>query len=235
MEKVNNMQNKYIVIGDIHGRSTWLGCEKYIQEGYVLVFLGDYFDTHEVYSTGVISDNFLAILELKQSYPDNVILLTGNHDFSYLNENGICSGHKIATQAFVNGHKGIIKDNLKVIHIDGNFIFSHAGVSPVYLTEQNLTLDDLCEMKCDDNKLEFVNKDIHTNIYGDNWYQSPIWIRPQSLIDSTETFQYKQVVGHTPCVNEKIFSHDDRIFFNDRLNFNQVLKVENDSVELLNL
>ena len=172
---------------------------------------------------------------MKQSYPDNVILLTGNHDFSYLNENGICSGHKIATQAFVNGYKGIIKDNLKVIHIDGNFIFSHAGVSPIYLTEQNLTLDDLCEMKCDDNKLAFVNKDIHTNIYGDNWYQSPIWIRPQSLILSPKDFSYKQVVGHTPCRNDKDYHYENKIFLNDRLYFNQAMKVENNEVELIYL
>ena len=228
------IQNKYIIIGDIHGRGNWVSTEKYIKEGYKIIFLGDYMDTHDDIPLLEIHNNFLEIIHFKEDYPDDIRLLVGNHDYSYLNPLGECSGYRHQTQSFVNNYKELFLNNLKVLYRDGEFLFSHAGVSPVYLDENKLTLEDLEKMKCDDDNLRFVWRDIHTNYYGDNNYQSPIWIRPESLIISTKDFPYKQVVGHTPCVNEKIFSHDDRIFFNDRLNFNQVLKVENDSVELLN-
>ena len=229
------MQNKYIVIGDVHGRGAWVPTEKYIKEGYKIIFLGDYMDTHDDISLLEIHNNFLEIIYFKEDYPNDIILLVGNHDYSYLNPTGQCSGYRHQTQNFVNKNEELFLNNLKVLHRDGEFLFSHAGVSPVYLDENNLTLEDLEKMKCDDDRLAFSYRGSWTDWSGNNWFQTPIWIRPESLIHSTKEFPYKQVVGHTPCVSDVVYHHENKIFLNDRLRFNQAMKVENNEVELIYL
>lgn len=229
------LNNKYIVIGDIHGRGSWVATEKYIKEGYKIIFLGDYMDTQDDIDILSIHMNFLEIIRFKEDYPNDIILLVGNHDYSYLNPTGQCSGYRHQTQNFVNKNEELFLNNLKVLHRDGEFLFSHAGVSPVYLDENNLTLEDLEKMKCDDDNLRFVWKGFRTNSYGDNYYQTPIWIRPESLIHSTKEFPYKQVVGHTPCQSDSVYHYENKIFLNDRLRFNQAMKVENNEVELIYL
>ena len=111
------MQNKYIVIGDVHGRGTWVSTEKYIKEGYKIIFLGDYMDTHDDIDTLSIHMNFLEIIRFKEDYPNDVILLVGNHDYSYLNPIGQCSGYRHQTQFFVNHNRDLFLKHLKVMNM----------------------------------------------------------------------------------------------------------------------
>jgi len=71
-----------VVIGDLHGDMTTLSdilrnAEKYVsnRDEWYMVFLGDYIDRGsnqvEVLTT---------LLSLKQAYPDNILLLRGNHE-----------------------------------------------------------------------------------------------------------------------------------------------------------
>lgn len=74
------MGTKINVIGDIHGRKNW---KELVKEDAVNVFLGDYFDPYDRISTDDLIENFLEIIDLKQKYPET-ILLYGNHDFHYI-------------------------------------------------------------------------------------------------------------------------------------------------------
>lgn len=74
-----------IIIPDIHGRTFW---KEAIQghEEEDIVFLGDYLDpySYEGITPYDALVNFREILQFKNSHPDNVTLLLGNHDLGYL-------------------------------------------------------------------------------------------------------------------------------------------------------
>lgn len=74
------MSNKkrYLVIGDIHGRTIWKGIiEK--ENPDKVIFLGDYVSTHDNISSTQQINNLEEILAYKEDNPDKVILLRGNH------------------------------------------------------------------------------------------------------------------------------------------------------------
>src|SRR3954452_22915827 len=82
---ITNM--KIVALGDTHGRTIW----KHIVERETydkVVFIGDYFDTHEGVSVAQQKRNFKDIIECKQSDKNKVVLLFGNHDFHYLSAMG---------------------------------------------------------------------------------------------------------------------------------------------------
>lgn len=74
-----------IIIPDIHGRTFWKDAVSG-HETEDIVFLGDYLDpySYEGITPDDALDNFLEILQFKQSHPENVTLLLGNHDLGYL-------------------------------------------------------------------------------------------------------------------------------------------------------
>ncbi len=89
---------KIITIGDIHGRKIW---KNFVDINYLLnaepdaagfggfepeydkyIFSGDYVDSFTKNNTE-IRENLLEIIRFKTLYPNNVILLWGNHDTDY--------------------------------------------------------------------------------------------------------------------------------------------------------
>lgn len=85
---------KTISIGDIHGNDAWkkIDTEKYDR----IIFVGDYTD-HFTRSNETIINNLRSIIELKNQYPEKVILLLGNHDLGYMYPNDSrfrCSGYR---------------------------------------------------------------------------------------------------------------------------------------------
>ena len=74
------MSNKkrYLVIGDIHGRTIWKDIiEK--ENPDKVIFLGDYVSTHDDISSTQQINNLEEILAYKEDNPDKVVLLRGNH------------------------------------------------------------------------------------------------------------------------------------------------------------
>lgn len=74
-----------IIIPDIHGRSFW----KHAVEGHEtekIIFLGDYVDPYADegidYWAGILS--LRDVILFKKEHPENVVLLLGNHDLSYI-------------------------------------------------------------------------------------------------------------------------------------------------------
>lgn len=76
-------ENRIIVIGDIHGRTSWETITA--RHGKCrIVFTGDYCDPYDknISDEEVIS-NLENIINFKKDNPENVILLLGNHDTHY--------------------------------------------------------------------------------------------------------------------------------------------------------
>lgn len=127
---------KTIVIGDIHGRPIWKNIIDKEEEFDKVVFVGDYFDS-KIYSAQEQIDNFLNIIEFKQSIREDqeVILLIGNHDLHYFPEigNSGVSGYQIDAAQEIEKVIYENREHLQMAYQYGKYLFSHAGVSSVFL------------------------------------------------------------------------------------------------------
>lgn len=194
------MENKTIVaIGDIHGRRKWQKIIEKEKDADYIVFVGDYFDTHESVSAMVQIVNFQKILQFKKENSDKVVLLMGNHDFHYLSEmnerySGFNEKYKVEIEKEVK--KALEDGDMQYCFVIDGFVFTHAGITRTWALENEVDLNNLQE-SIHDLELEafkFNRKDLSG--YGDSSTQSPIWVRPLSLIIDAIS-GYTQVVGHT--------------------------------------
>ena len=228
---------KITVISDIHGRSIW---EKIVAKEFdsdLFIFLGDYFDSFDL--SGITQlDNFKKIIEFKKTNLDKVTLLVGNHDYHYLPCcDGVYSGYQpIFSYDIGTLLNECIKENsLSMCYIHNKFLFTHAGVSKVYLKANNYdNVQPLDEFIND--LFTFTPKVFNFTIgrnfdnSGNDVSQTPIWIRPRSLSKSYID-GYKQIVGHTSVPNIEII--DDNIFLTDVYNNNdEYLVIKNNKVNI---
>ena len=189
---------KRIVLGDMHGHIDHVKDIYDYEKPDEVIMLGDYLDSGSV----LLKDQYKAfdeLIKMKENHkdPNKFILLIGNHDFHYIFNGEYYSGYKIETQQLCGNilKSAVIEDkDIIPIYVDNNIIFSHAGVTNTWMTLHNLKLEDV-------NKIDSM-RDLHKfrftgwNMYGDDPKNSPIWVRPNSLI-SDMYGDYKQIVGHT--------------------------------------
>ena len=208
---------KIIALGDTHGRTIW----KRIVEKETfdkVVFVGDYFDTHESVSAVQQKRNFKDIIACKESAKDKVVLLLGNHDFHYLSAMGAhYSGfnrfHAPEIEALLL--TALENDYLQMCFHYEQFLFVHAGITKTWcrntigsdhfengeVAEQ--TINDL--FRSQPIKFDFTPGKRY-EMYGDEVEQSPIWVRPDSLfLDRLDNFT--QIVGHT--VQDRLIPFSD--------------------------
>lgn len=196
---------KILVIGDVHGSDFW---KRHVEEnkGRVdkVLFIGDYFDSFDITDQKKIFKNFEEIIDLHETLDIPVTTLVGNHDFHY---SKFCLGRYSGyhEQMFIMANRIIddmIQDGeLKICEVIDDFIFSHAGVSGTWFTDISARipggigeLQDL--FVCSPGIVNFVDDQRTKSRYGDDKHQTPIWIRPNSLINDP-LGDYNQVVGHT--------------------------------------
>ena len=208
---------KIVALGDTHGRTIW----KHIVERETydkVVFIGDYFDTHEGVSVAQQKRNFKDIIECKKSDKDKVVLLFGNHDFHYLSVMG-------AQYSGYNRYHAPEIEELLLAALDNNylqmcfhyeqFLFVHAGITKTWcrntLGKDQFENGEMVEQTINNlfrsqpNKFGFTPGKRY-DVYGDEVEQSPIWVRPDSLfIDRLDHFT--QIVGHT--VQDKLIPFSD--------------------------
>jgi hypothetical protein len=192
-----------IAVGDTHGRRVWeeIVCKHYFDR---FIFIGDYFDTREGITAEAQVSNFKNILQFKKDNPEKVILLVGNHDHHYFKEVGYqgTSNYQPYAAKEIGELLEEAEPYLQMAHREGDFLFTHAGVSEVFLEYVCVPLNDGVADSLNtlwkENKKAFMF--CGPEMYGDNPEESPIWIRPHSLIRSSKTLKkrgIKQVVGHT--------------------------------------
>lgn len=203
------------IIPDVHGNKNYeqkvaslikAGVEK-------IIFLGDYCDSHDEGNNWLIQKRCLdKILELKKTNPDFYTVLLGNHDQQYLTSLGAdttvsCRQYYAATD--IQEYLLANYKHFQMIEVVDNWIFSHAGVTKVWLnnplggsTFKYRTEDDPKFWKLEDINKHFKKQDLkyfnHNSFdpYGDDESEGCTWIRPPSLI-RFGLKGYNQCVGHT--------------------------------------
>lgn len=198
------MTHKTIVIGDIHGRDCWKAIyEK--EKPNRMIFVGDYFDSFDIPSEKQ-QNNFLDICAFKKSGVCEVIMLIGNHDHHYFHSIGYTgtTGYQ-GTYAPTIGF--LLEDNknlLQMAYQQDNILFTHAGVGESFM--------DVC-FGIEGWKVENIAEDLNElwqykprsfifngrDSSGDDMGQTPIWIRPRSLMRDSQKLKKAiiQIVGHT--------------------------------------
>lgn len=189
-----------LILGDIHGRTCWKDIIEKESPDRVL-FLGDYVTTHDRISVEQQVSNFLEIINYKKEHPETTIMLQGNHDmqmagYSWAEMSGwdFHLYHELTNINF----KDLLLENTQLAYLENNVIYSHAGISKYWFDNisQCSNLQEVCNLKPDE-RLAYNYDTGYGEGCGNSISQSPIWIRPQSLMNSLID-GYTQVVGHTP-------------------------------------
>lgn len=137
-----------LIIPDIHQRHELVEPLIARAQPDLTIFLGDYFDSHLPEHTGPVKARATAewlAWSLKQ---EGRIHLLGNHDLSYrwpwLYS---CSGFDPASLTAINDNLSPADwEKMKLVHYDGDWLYSHAGVNPGWLPKgfSENALDELC-------------------------------------------------------------------------------------------
>lgn len=218
------MENKKVktrlVMGDIHTHfDTLFEIYNKVKPDSVII-LGDYFDSFSrpPYETQI--KGFEDLIKLKKEHESknigDFILILGNHDFHYsnfctdtysgFNQDIKNNGRQLITDAIIDG-------TLTVAFIDelNKCIYSHAGVTKYWFENVLVANGSLSEIN-NVEKIQSLNFNWITgfNNYGNTISQSPIWVRPDSLI-SNHLEGWNQVVGHTHTKGPIIHDLEDNV------------------------
>jgi len=243
---------KTVVIGDLHGRSTWK-LITHLENPDRVVFIGDYFDSFIITPVEQIK-NFEELIRYKETAKCEVVMLIGNHDYHYFPEVGNVgtSGYQTRMAPTL---QHLIDDNrhhLQLVYQMNEYLFSHAGVSSDFMDavygkdgwQTESIANDLNEMfrhkplTFDFGAAASIKKISYLDPHGDNKEQSPLWIRPRSLMRANrETLkkQVIQVVGHTQVrkIDEEGKSTGNRYWFIDALDTSgQYIVITNKGVKV---
>jgi predicted phosphodiesterase len=137
---------KILVIPDIHGSDVWKWSINKVFYYDFIIFLGDYMDSFNLEKSLNAPNNLREIIEFKKNHEDKIVLLTGNHDYQYINPKVRCSGYKEEISASA---KAIFTDNIdyfKVFYKIGNLLFSHSGFTKDYFNNAEYVSDILTDM-----------------------------------------------------------------------------------------
>ena len=199
------------MLGDTHGRAFW---KLATLDGNFdrVIFIGDYFDSFDI-NTDTQIHNFLDIIEYKKTSGKEVVMLIGNHDHHYFPDIGDTgtSGYQRIGKFHIEPVIDANKEHLQMAYAQDDFLFTHAGVGEAWVEKWQNQYPHLIEVpeKTAVSIAKFINElwDINPsafifdgrNGYGDDMGQTPIWIRPRSLMRDAQILKKTivQVVGHT--------------------------------------
>lgn len=228
--------SKTVIIGDVHGRTDW---EKIVakENGFdKFVFIGDYFDNFPPMKQEQIISNFKNILTFKKEYPQEVVLLIGNHDFHYTSfSEETYSGYNKKFAPFISKliHDALHEGLMQMCYTQNNVVCTHAGITKTWLEDSGIDTSDGLEVAINNafrtqpQLFRFARHD-PTDHSGESKHQSPIWVRPNSLRrDGIEGVL--QIVGHTTM--PYVQASGDFVFI-DAPNSKEYLVIEDDLVTI---
>ena len=195
---------KLLIIPDVHGRDFWIEPCFHIDEFDKVIFLGDY---HDPYSYEVSQDTSRhrlrdELVPFVTEHKDKVVCLFGNHDGNYLvgdMADRVDYWNKAKIKEYLQ------KMNLKLIHREGKYLFSHSGVLPKWLDSNNLTLEDLETLPFDHQALMQVSP------YRGGWFSeagSCIWGDVREYATKEHNPDIYQIFGHTQLQKDAIIEKD---------------------------
>jgi len=201
------------VVPDIHGRTNWQQpvtafLATATPEDRV-IFLGDYNDSFTVPDAPML-DNFIDVLLLKEREPERVILLLGNHCFPYLFDPSFrCSGFRPELAPALHL---LFRKHQHFFHVAcqfGPYLFTHAGVSDMWLeanrlailvltgaTIGNLHLPTVLNQLLQTDRGRKILWQVSSYNGGRDGVDGPLWVRPRHL-ERGLLPGLIQVVGHT--------------------------------------
>lgn len=230
---------KRLILPDIHGEYYFLEGVYNKENPDEVVLLGDYLDTHFDISDELMKESFYNILRLREEHfktkNDKFTMLIGNHDYHYLTSDKDEQYSQFNYVTYKWAHDELVKlYNDKILtwcYIDeiNKIIYSHAGISNTWMKEtckkpitrpEGITeLEDInTKTEIEDFKFDYLIGPYSST--GDTIYNSPIWIRPFSLLRDMyidkDGYVWKQVVGHTKF-KIKPFWLEDKLLILDNL------------------
>ena len=225
---------KIAIITDIHGSTHWRAVMKMVDKFDKIIFLGDYFDAW-INKWPEQMNNACNIIKFKKSYPGKVDLCWANHDTSYyLDER--CSGYQFDYEIDIKEFFKKNKNQLEVVYIYDEWIFSHAGVSAKWMSCAGIKTVEEINMLFKENPNYF--RWVGPDGFGNNPNEGPLWIRPESLITNAVK-NYNQVVGHTelPDGPKVINKNKLKFVFTDTRKHNHltILNTETNEVNFVNI
>lgn len=131
------MNEKYYVIGDIHGQSDLLRKALnyiYSEGGNKIIFLGDYIDR---------GPDSIGVMDILMSPPEgvNFITLMGNHESMMIEtdfKSWYCNKFINQTNSYLPEKYRDFMKSLKLIHVEDNNIFAHAFIDTNSPLDQQL-------------------------------------------------------------------------------------------------
>lgn len=224
-----------LIIPDVHGRDFWKKAVA-LQPDKPVVFLGDYLDPYDAdgISGNQAINTFKEIISLKQSRPDSVHLLLGNHDMAFLDSRIACSRHMRAEEDTV---RSLFMDALDCFDLafdqviaGKRFLFSHAGISKGWLSNHGNMFDgmpicaDLFNLMfkspefCD--YLVDALSDVSSYRGGQCRFGSMIWADAEEMMHpQMQLAGFVQIFGHSQqevepcCLKDKAYCLDCRKVF----------------------
>lgn len=165
---------KILAIGDIHTK-IWIieKVSKVIKDYDKVIFCGDYADDFSASSQDTLN-TWNILKDLQSKHADKVVLVTGNHDYIYVNDTpSLQSGYNPITRVLIDSpEKKYLKEWLVglpvILEIDG-VTYSHAGIANEWSGNEDVT-----------------------GLWNNT---SPLWSRPDTEITYKDI---PQVFGHTP-------------------------------------
>lgn len=215
--------NKIYIVPDIHGRQFWHEVEN-LEDYDLIVFLGDYVDPypHENIKPEEGFKCLKEVIEFAKSH-DNVVMLMGNHDATYMLDPYICEC-RTDYDNFQEIRK-LFWDNKEMFKLaycvetdKGNVLFTHAGILPGWLDHfkkeeyddpfiladtLNNSLHELVDKFINDDKNilnnSFLRKLSIASYYRGGWGNagSCIWSDIREHLEKEKYTDAFQVVGHT--------------------------------------
>ena len=215
---------KITIIPDVHGRSFWKGAIEANGLSGPIIFLGDYLDPYffDVYYKDLTPDecvrNFREIIEFKESFPDKITLLLGNHDCGYMYDKCLCdcrcdNEHYPLIQSMFRSNAGLFQMAHEITMKGKHYIFSHAGLSVGWLDrhienwDEKNVIERLNTQNTESLAVEcpeqtpfaeaLAERDMHR--CGENNYSSPVWQDAELMATKSRIGNAFQIVGHTKC------------------------------------
>lgn len=197
-------------IGDIHGRTVWKEIvEK--NKGSHFIFTGDYVDPYkdEDIDEEDAIENLFDIIDFKISDPNNVTLLTGNHDIQYMGNVRFACGTR--SKKYLLDLKEIFtsyKNLFQMAYQKNNYLWTHAGISNGWfkqfysvlvkfgLNPNYNNLGDVLNKIGNDAKYVDIYSTISDYRGGFSLYGSPIWADSDELFTPQSLKGFHQIVGH---------------------------------------
>ena len=194
---------KILIIPDVHGRNFWIEPCSHIDEFDKVIFLGDY---HDPYSFEVSKDTSRhrlrdELVPFVLEHQDKVVCLFGNHDGNYLvgdMADRLDRFHKKEIEGYMK------KMNIKLIHREGKYLFSHSGVLPTWLETNGLSLEDLENLPLEHPALMQVSP------YRGGWNEagSCVWGDVREYAASQHIPGIYQIFGHTQLSEDAVIMED---------------------------